>query len=41
MRLWEYYLCYCEAGFLERATGDLQLVLAKSENRSAPLLGAL
>ena len=41
VRLWEYYLCYCEAGFLERATGDLQLVLAKSENRSAPLLGAL
>ena len=41
IRLWEYYLCYCEAGFLERATGDLQLVLAKSDNRRAPLLGAL
>jgi cyclopropane-fatty-acyl-phospholipid synthase len=41
LRLWEYYLSYCEAGFLERATGDLQLVLAKSENRREPLLGAL
>lgn len=41
VRLWEYYLCYCEAGFLERATGDLQLVLAKGDNRSEPLLGAI
>lgn len=29
MRLWEYYLAYCEAGFLERRIGDVQMVLAK------------
>ena len=28
-RLWEYYLCYCEAGFLERYTGVIQFVLDK------------
>lgn len=41
LRLWEYYLCYCEAGFLERSTGDLQLLLAKGENRREPVLGSL
>jgi len=29
IRLWEYYLCYCEAAFLERAVGVVQLHLAK------------
>jgi cyclopropane-fatty-acyl-phospholipid synthase len=29
MRLWEYYLAYCEAGFLERRIGDVQMILAK------------
>jgi cyclopropane-fatty-acyl-phospholipid synthase len=29
LRMWEYYFCYCEAGFLERAIGDVQLVLLK------------
>ena len=29
IRLWEYYLCYCEAGFLERYTGVVQMVLNK------------
>jgi cyclopropane-fatty-acyl-phospholipid synthase len=28
-RLWEFYLCYCEGGFLERATGTAQLVYAR------------
>ena len=27
-RLWRWYFCYCEAGFLERTIGLLQLVLA-------------
>ena len=30
IRLWEYYLCYCEAGFRERYTGLLQIRLNKS-----------
>ena len=29
IRLWNYYLCYCEAGFLERYTGVTQIVLNK------------
>jgi cyclopropane-fatty-acyl-phospholipid synthase len=29
IRLWEYYLAYCEGGFEERALADVQMVLAK------------
>jgi cyclopropane-fatty-acyl-phospholipid synthase len=29
IRMWEYYLCYCEAGFAERALGDVQLVMTR------------
>lgn len=35
-RKWEYYFCYCEAGFQSRAIGDLQLVLTRSHNNSLP-----
>jgi cyclopropane-fatty-acyl-phospholipid synthase len=28
-RLWEFYLAYCEAGFAERALGDVQMVLER------------
>jgi cyclopropane-fatty-acyl-phospholipid synthase len=35
-RLWELYLAWCEAGFLERRLGDLQLLLAKPAYRAAP-----
>ena len=28
-RLWDLYLAYCEASFLERHISDVQLVLAK------------
>lgn len=27
VRMWDYYLCYCEGGFLERQIGDVQLLL--------------
>ena len=37
-RLWEWYLAYCEGGFLERAIHDVQLLLAKPLDRRAPLL---
>jgi cyclopropane-fatty-acyl-phospholipid synthase len=33
LRLWEFYLCYCEAGFAERYTGDVQVLLAKPRYR--------
>lgn len=34
IRLWHFYLCYCEGGFRERATSAVHLVLTKPENRS-------
>ena len=34
LRMWEYYLCYCEGAFRERAISDLHLVMAKPENRT-------
>jgi cyclopropane-fatty-acyl-phospholipid synthase len=30
VRMWEYYLCYAEAGFVTRATGDLQVLFEKT-----------
>ena len=30
IRMWEFYLCYCEAGFTERYIGDVQMLFAKS-----------
>ena len=39
LRLWEFYLCYCEGGFLERSIGTAQLLLAKPAAMPAPLLG--
>ncbi|WP_297834125.1 cyclopropane-fatty-acyl-phospholipid synthase family protein [Pseudomonas sp.] len=39
LRLWEFYLCYCEGGFLERTIGTAQLLLAKPDAMSQPLLG--
>jgi cyclopropane-fatty-acyl-phospholipid synthase len=29
VRMWEYYLCYCEGGFTERYINDVQMVFAK------------
>ncbi len=29
IRLWEFYFCYCEAGFLERDISTVQIVLTK------------
>ena len=41
-RMWEFYLCYCEAGFREaRRIASAQLVLARQEARPEPILGAL
>ncbi len=40
-RLWQYYLCYCEAGFEERYIGTIQAILTKPRCRRAPLLSEL
>jgi cyclopropane-fatty-acyl-phospholipid synthase len=29
IRMWEFYLCYCEGGFEERVIGDAQMLFAK------------
>lgn len=31
--MWEFYLCYCEGGFLERTLGTSHLVFVKPDNR--------
>ena len=41
IRMWEYYLCYCEAGFQERYLGDVQMRLIKPMARPAPILPPL
>jgi len=41
VRMWEYYLCYCEAGFAERYLGDVQMLLHKPKCRAEPLLPPL
>jgi cyclopropane-fatty-acyl-phospholipid synthase len=33
IRMWDYYLCYCESGFLERSISTLQLVFDKPDCR--------
>jgi cyclopropane-fatty-acyl-phospholipid synthase len=37
VRLWEYYLCYCEGGFMERQLGTVQMLLTKPACRRAPV----
>ena len=41
IRMWEFYLCYCEGGFAERAIGTVQMVLTKPLCRRAPILPSL
>jgi cyclopropane-fatty-acyl-phospholipid synthase len=41
IRMWEFYLCYCEAGFEERYLGDVQMLFAKPLSRREPLLPSL
>jgi cyclopropane-fatty-acyl-phospholipid synthase len=37
IRMWEYYFCYCEGGFMERVIGDVQMLLVKPGNRRTPV----
>ncbi|MBA2117183.1 Tuberculostearic acid methyltransferase UfaA1 [Planctomycetes bacterium FF15] len=39
LRMWEYYLAYCEAGFHERQIGVSQLVMARPKFRGDAVLG--
>ena len=38
VRMWEFYLAYCEAGFREQALGDVQLLLHRTRTSAAPWL---
>lgn len=37
LRMWNYYLCYCEGGFLERSIGTVQMLMVKPDNRRVPV----
>ncbi len=39
LRMWEYYLCYCEGGFDERSIGVFQAVFEKPGVRRGSILG--
>jgi cyclopropane-fatty-acyl-phospholipid synthase len=41
IRMWDYYLCYCEGGFTERYIGDVQMLFTKPLNRREPVLPRL
>jgi cyclopropane-fatty-acyl-phospholipid synthase len=38
IRMWEFYLCYCEGGFAERVIGNVHMLLTKPQNRRLSLL---
>jgi cyclopropane-fatty-acyl-phospholipid synthase len=40
IRMWEFYLCYCEGGFAERQLGDVQMLFTKPDCRRAALATA-
>jgi len=37
IRMWQYYLCYCEGGFRQQAIGTVQLLLTKPRALRKPL----
>ena len=38
IRMWQYYLCYCEGGFIERAIGNVQIIATRPLNRAAAFI---
>lgn len=38
VRMWDFYLSYCEGGFRERVIGTSQIVFAKPANRDLPAI---
>lgn len=41
LRMWEYYYCYCEGAFIERAIGNVQMLLVRPDCRREPIVPAL
>lgn len=40
IRMWEYYLCYCEGAFRARHVGDVQVLFTKPMCRIPPVTGS-
>jgi cyclopropane-fatty-acyl-phospholipid synthase len=38
IRMWNFYLAYCEGGFIERSIGDVHMLLAKPRNQRVQYL---
>ncbi|MDX1480459.1 MAG: cyclopropane-fatty-acyl-phospholipid synthase family protein [Woeseiaceae bacterium] len=38
IRMWQYYLCYCEGGFLERVIGNIQIIAGRPDTRTEPFI---
>ena len=41
IRMWEFYLCYCEGGFEERVIGDVQMLMVKPGARPQAIVPPL
>jgi cyclopropane-fatty-acyl-phospholipid synthase len=41
LRMWHYYYCYCEGAFIERAIGNVQVLLVKPDCRREPIVPPL
>ncbi|MFN0135967.1 MAG: class I SAM-dependent methyltransferase, partial [Phycisphaerae bacterium] len=41
IRMWEFYLCYCEAGFAQRTIGTVQMSMVKPAAAYGPTLGTI
>ena len=38
LKMWDFYLCYCEGGFMERVISDVHMLLVKPDNRCTHLV---
>ena len=41
LRMWNYYYCYCEGAFMERAIGNVQMLLVRPDCRREPIVPPL
>jgi cyclopropane-fatty-acyl-phospholipid synthase len=41
IRMWDYYLAYCQGGFMERVIHTAQIVMAKPQHKLTPLYARL
>lgn len=41
IKMWEFYLAYCEGGFIERSISDVHLLFARTQNRRLEFLPSM